>query len=86
MALYRLLRDEIEISEGGSFTPEEVAVLGTVYEAILVTLMLDDRSDPVTELVARKVMDLYQSGERDPVQLCNRVIKVLGIPVRDGGK
>jgi len=85
MALYRLLRNETEIPEGGSFTPEEAAALGTAYEAILVVLKLDDRADPITEIVATKVLEIFQSGERDPVQICNRTIKELGIPVLDGG-
>ena len=85
MALYQLLRNETEIPEGGSFTPEDVVVLGTAYEAILVVLRLDDRSDPITEIVATKVIEVFQSGERDPLQICNRTIKELGIPILDGG-
>jgi hypothetical protein len=84
-SLYRLLRDEIEVPEGGSFTPQDVAVLGTAYEAILVVLRLDDRDDPITEIVATKLIELFRSGERDPAQICNRAIKELGIPVLHGG-
>ena len=71
MALYQLLR-------------EEIAVLGTAYEAILVVLRLDDRSDPITEIVATKVIEVFQSGERNPLHICNRSIKELGIPTFDG--
>jgi hypothetical protein len=85
MALYQLLRKEIDTPEGGSFTPEEVVVLGTAYEAILVVLRLNDRLDPITEIIATKVIQLFQSGERDPTQICNRAIKQLGIPILDGG-
>ena len=85
MALYRLLQNEIEIPGGRSFTPEEVAALGTAYEAILVVLRLNDRSDPITELVATKLIEVFQSGERDPLQMCNRTIKELGIPILEGG-
>jgi hypothetical protein len=82
MALYRLLRDELEI-EGGSFTPEEVAALGTAYEAMLVVLRLEDRSDPITEIVAKKIIEIFQSGEHDQMKICNRVITELGIPIGD---
>lgn len=85
MALYQLLRTQIETPEGGSFTPEEVAVLGCAYEAILVVLRLNDRADPITEIVATKVIEIFQSGERDPTQICNRTIKELGIPILEGG-
>jgi hypothetical protein len=85
MALYQLLRKEIDTPEGGSFTPEEVAMLGMAYEAILVVLRLNDRFDPITEIVAKKVIELFRSGERDPTKLCNCTIKELGIPILDGG-
>jgi hypothetical protein len=85
MALYQLLRKEIDTPEGGSFTPEEVTVLGTAYEAILVVLRLNDRLDPITEIVATKVIEVYRSGEHDPAQICNRTIKELGLPILDGG-
>jgi hypothetical protein len=85
MALYQLLREVIDTPEGGSFTPEEVAVLGTAYEAILVVLRLNDRFDPITEIIATKVIEVFQSGERNPTQICNRAIKELGIPILDGG-
>jgi hypothetical protein len=85
MALYQLLRTKIETREGGSFTPEEVVLLGTAYEAILVVLRLDDRSDPITEIVATKIIEVFESGERDPTQICNRTIKELGIPFLEGG-
>ena len=82
MALYRLLRNEIEI-EGGSFTPEEAAALGSAYEAMLVVLGLEDRTDPSTEIVAKKIIEIFQSGEHDQTKICNRAINELGIPIRD---
>jgi hypothetical protein len=84
-SLYRLLRDENETPIGGSFSPEDIAVLGTAYEAILVVLRLDDRDDPITEIVAVKLIELFRSGESDPAKLCDRTIKELGIPMREGG-
>jgi hypothetical protein len=53
----------------GTFEPEQLAVLGGVFEDVLQALGLVDRHDPLTELVARKVMELAQTGERDPVRL-----------------
>jgi hypothetical protein len=83
MALYELLRTQVP--GGVVFTPEETAALGTAYEAILVVLRLNDRSDPITEIVATKVIEIFKSGERDPLQICNRTIKELGIPILEGG-
>jgi hypothetical protein len=85
-SLYRLLRAENEIAEGGSFSPQDVALLGNAYEAILVVLRLDDRDDPLTEIIAAKLIELFQAGERDPAKLGDRTIQELGIPILlDGG-
>jgi hypothetical protein len=43
--------------------------MGQVFEDVLKTLNLADRNDPVTELVAHKILALVQSGERDLVLL-----------------
>jgi hypothetical protein len=43
--------------------------MGEVFEDILATLNLTDRNDPVTELVAHKVIEVIQSGERDRARL-----------------
>ena len=55
--------------EPGVFAPEQVALMGDVFEDVLKTLGLTRRDDPVTALVAHKIIELVQSGERDPVRL-----------------
>jgi hypothetical protein len=55
--------------EGRAFDPEVVAMMGEVFEDVLKTLGLVDRKDPVTELIAHRVVELVRSGERDPVRL-----------------
>jgi hypothetical protein len=51
------------------FPPELVVILGEVFEDVLKTLSLNNREDPVTALVAKKVIDLAQSGEHNPDRL-----------------
>jgi hypothetical protein len=46
MPIYALLKSN------GSFEPEEVAVLGKVFNEVLQTLGLVDRQDPLTTMVA----------------------------------
>jgi hypothetical protein len=62
MPIYRLL-------EPGVFEPEQIATLANVFDDVLKTLGLADRSDPVTTMVARKVIEIAQTGERDPHRL-----------------
>jgi hypothetical protein len=51
------------------FPPELVVILGEVFEDVLKTLDLNNREDPLTELIAKKVIDLAQSGEHNPIRL-----------------
>lgn len=57
--------------------------MSAAYEAALELLRLKDRSDPLTELVARKIIELYQAGEHSPPHLCAKALKELGAPIPD---
>jgi hypothetical protein len=70
MAIYRLLKN-------GVFGPDEIKVLTTAYEEALRALRLKDRSDPATEMIARRIIELAQCGERDPVRLREHAIRSL---------
>jgi hypothetical protein len=61
--IYALLRRQED------FTPEEVTILGSVFEDVLQTLGLVDRKDPLTEMVAKKVVELATAGIREPDRL-----------------
>jgi hypothetical protein len=63
MPIYEIMRRQ------GMFAPEEVAMLGKVFEDLLQTLGLVDRQDPMTEMVAKKLVELATSGIRDPARL-----------------
>jgi len=71
--IYRLLENE-------PFEPEHVTLMGNVFEDVLHTLGLIDREDPITRLVAMKVIELAQTGERDPARL-----KQLTLEAFEGG-
>jgi hypothetical protein len=53
----------------GSFEPEEVAMLGVVFEDVLQTLGLVDREDPLTVMVAKSLIEYAKTGIRDPARL-----------------
>ncbi len=46
-------------------------------------LKLEDRSDPLTETIAKKLIEIAQTGERDPRQLRRRAFEALGLPPAD---
>jgi len=54
-----------------------IAVMVTAFEDALHELRLTDRADPATELVARKVIELAERGERDPARLRDQVVRSL---------
>ena len=62
MAIYRLLQNS-------AFVPEDIGRLVAAYENCLRILNLSDRSDPITELIAKKVIEVAQTGMRDPARI-----------------
>jgi hypothetical protein len=51
------------------FDPNDLALLGCVFDETLQQLGLVNRNDPAALLVAKRIMKLAQEGVRDPVQL-----------------
>src|SRR4029450_2914779 len=70
MPIHRLL-------EKHAFGPDEIRVLTSAFDDALRKLGLADRADPVVEVVARKIIELAQQGERDPTRLSERAIQAL---------
>ena len=62
---------------GQAFSPEDIIVISAAFEDALRTLGLADRDDPATDIVAKKILELASQGERDPVQLRERVVLAL---------
>jgi hypothetical protein len=69
MVLYRLLNAQ------GVFQPEQVAMMGDVFEEVLKTLCLVDRQDPLVDMIARKIIELAQTGVRDRVRLMQMTLE-----------
>jgi hypothetical protein len=67
----------IRLLEREAFNPEDITVLVAAFEDALSTLGLVNRADPITELVAMKIIECAQTGERDPICLRDRALKLL---------
>jgi hypothetical protein len=63
MAIYRLLQNS-------AFGPDDIARMTWAYEKALVVLHLADRNDPITETVARHIIEIAQTGEKDAETIC----------------
>jgi hypothetical protein len=68
LAIYRIIRERV-------FEPEAVISMAKAYEDALVALGLTDRRDPIPELVAKKIVEIAETGERDPTRLRDRVLE-----------
>jgi hypothetical protein len=75
MAIYRQLSQ-------ASFGPDAVVRMTAAYECVLERLRLKSRDDPVTELIAAKIIQVFRLGETEPEKLCDRAIKELGVQSR----
>jgi hypothetical protein len=73
MAIYRILQHQ-------AFEPELIEVMTAAYEGALKDLGLTDRRDPLTELIAGKIIELAQQGECDPIRIRHLVLAALKPP------
>ena len=57
MAIYRLLQNS-------PMGPEQISRLSEAYEQTLKALSLKDRNDPLTELIAKKIIEIGQPASK----------------------
>lgn len=62
---------------GQAFDPEVVRAMSMAFDNVCKSLGLHGRSDPASEVVAKKIIELAQRGVRDPVALGERVLREL---------
>jgi hypothetical protein len=58
-----------------AFTPEQINLMVAAYEDCLRILKVADRTDPITAMVAKAIIEIAQTGERDPVRICHLALK-----------
>lgn len=69
MPINRLLK-------GAAATPEEIARLNEAYDRALRSLGLVDRNDPLTEIVAQRVIEIGGTI-RDPIRISQLAVESL---------
>ncbi len=62
---------------GQPFDPEVVRAMSIAYEDVCRTLRLRPSSDPASEVVAKKVIEMAQRGVRNADALKERVLQEL---------
>jgi hypothetical protein len=76
MAIYKLIAN-------GSFGPQEIEVMSAAYESALIDLGITNRDDLVTELIAKSIVNVISTGERNPELIKERAINALGLRKSD---
>ena len=59
--------------------PDEIAVMRAAYEAALAELDVSEQNSPITELIARAIINVVLRGERDPIEIKQRALNALGL-------
>jgi hypothetical protein len=59
------------------FDQSDIDAMAAAFEACCRALGLEDRADPMFEIIARKVIEVAGMGERDPRRLCGLALLAL---------
>jgi hypothetical protein len=70
MAVYRLFKNK-------AFEPEALTIMTSAYADVCRTLGVGDRDHGEANVVAKKVIEFAQRGERDPIRLREYVLQAL---------
>jgi hypothetical protein len=60
-----------------AFEPERIEVMSAAFEQACHELGLGEAGAPQRELLARKIIECAQTGERDRVRLCDCALKAM---------
>jgi hypothetical protein len=63
--------------DGLKFDAEARRVMGVAFEMTCVALRLVNRTNPIAEAAARRIIELAKNGERDPDRLCEGALNSL---------
>lgn len=73
MAIYGMLRT-------ASFSPQDNERLAAAYEDALHALRIVNRADPITVVIAKRIIDAAKNRVHDSNELCALAIKDLQTP------
>jgi hypothetical protein len=76
MAIYKSIAN-------GYFGPKEIEAMGAAYECALIDLGITNRDDLITELIAKSIVNVMATGERNSKLIKERAISALGLRKSD---
>jgi len=76
VTIYRLLRDR-----DPAFGPEEIKAMTMAYEdACRALKLMENRSDPLTQILALKIIEIAKTGELDPIKIRDVALRGMHLP------
>jgi hypothetical protein len=72
--LERMVRSGAPYLPNGVFDPKAIEAMATAFRSVCASLTLADQDDPVTRTVARKVIEIAGTGEREPGRIADLVL------------
>jgi hypothetical protein len=67
----------IRLLQNSAFDPEMISVMSAAFQQACQELGLAETEDPLREIVARKIIECAQTGERDQARLCDCALKAI---------
>jgi len=65
---------------GSKLGIDEIEILTRAFDKALRLLSVVDRNDPLTEMIAQKIVEIGATTIRDPAEIAKTALKKLGIP------
>jgi hypothetical protein len=65
--------------QGRAYDPELTRIMGLAFDNALNGLHDSGQPAVVQEIIAKRIVDLAATGERDPVRLAAKALEALGI-------
>ena len=65
-----------------SFDPETTHIMGRAFERACKDLHDVGQPAMVKDIIAKRIIAIAKTGERDPNQLCERALIALGVPAQ----
>jgi len=65
---------------GSKLGTGEIEILTRAFDKALRLLSVVDRNDPLTELIAQKIIEIGATTIRDPAEIAKAALKKLGVP------
>ena len=62
-----------------ALSPGQVRIIVTAYETARAELQLRDPEDPLTQMLAKKIIEIAQTGEHDATRLSQMAIQALRV-------